>query len=120
MHKKNIKAVLATTLPTEYMIVGETKVEYIIEGDIEFDNVKSDNGLNLTLIEYVTLVTGAIAILKEAYAFVKTVRADLRKKLKPTEVLKELSEASQIKLSEEKKEQLIKEVLALVEAEKSN
>lgn len=115
MNNAQLKAILEDVFPVEYMSVGEVKVDYLLaEEKILFTQDKSDSGVNMDGSEYIMLISSSILILKEGYSFVKMLRKDLRRKIKPEEVLKEMEEND---LSDDDKKKLIQKVLKLVEEE---
>lgn len=110
-----IKDILLEVFPDEYLIVGETKVEYLINEKIDFEGRESDSGLNLTFIEYASTISTGILTLKEIYSFWKSLKKDIRKKVSPDEVLKDLQTSE--KLTEIQRKVLIQKALELLDEE---
>lgn len=111
--EKEIKDIIADVFPDRYLIVGETKVEYLIGENVAFDSRESESGMNSTFLEYTAYITTAITTLKQIYDFLKEVRKDIRKKTSPDDVLKELKNSE--KLSEKERRELIEKALELLE-----
>jgi hypothetical protein len=113
LSEKEIKDIIMDVFPNKYLVVGETKVEHLIAGNVEFDSRESESGMNSVFLEYTAYITTAITTLKQIYDFLKEVRKDIRKKTNPDDVLKELKGSD--KLSDKERRELIEKALELLE-----
>lgn len=107
-----IKNILEQEYPVEYMTVGETAIDYMLDSEGQFSNDSTESGANLDLVEYVTIISGCIVTLKEGYDFIKGLSKDIRAKISPEEILREIEGGTELSVEDKKK--LIRKVLTIV------
>lgn len=117
LSKNDIRDIIFDVFPDESLVEGETKIDYLLNTKIVFENRQSDTGMNLTFTEYAQTISIGILTLKQAYDFLKAIRKDIRKKISPDEVLKELDSSK--KLSEKQRRALVQKALEALELEES-